>query len=420
VTESWKRTLLVAAVAQTFSILGFSFVVPFLPLFIQQLGVHGVAQVTLWAAVLSGGSAVVMAIAAPIWGVMADRYGRKMMVVRSMFSAAILIALMGAAPNVWYLLVLRMLQGAFTGTVSACQALVASQSPRERMGFSLGVMQTAVFLGSSLGPVAGGVVAEATGFRMSFVVAGGVLSVGGMLALLFIQEEHRFAEQRSAPRPKFLAGARDALRAPALLAMITAIFAVQFGTTVVFPVLPQFVQSLQGSAGQAALITGLIFTGAGVAGALSSVLIGVVSDRIGYRVILIVASLFAAILSIPQYWVTATWQLLVLRVALGFAMGAIMPCASALIAILVPTEKRGTAYGLAGSATSMGFGLGPLTAAAVVAISGIRPVFLTAAVIFGFISAWISTMLHLPSDDAEMRAAGVESVPPGRRAVAGE
>src|SRR5919199_3685899 len=146
-TVPWKRTLGVTAASQTLCILGFSFVMPFLPLYINQLGVHGVARITLWAAILQGGSAISMAITAPLWGVLADRYGRKIMVVRAAFSAALLVGMMGLAQNVYHLLILRTLQGAFTGTVSASQALVASHTPRQRLGFSLGIMQTAVFSG---------------------------------------------------------------------------------------------------------------------------------------------------------------------------------------------------------------------------------------------------------------------------------
>jgi DHA1 family multidrug resistance protein-like MFS transporter len=399
--ERWQRTLWVTAIAQTLSILGFSFVTPFLPLYIQQLGIHGVTRVTVWAAILSGGTAVAMAITAPIWGVLADRHGRKIMVVRSMFSAALLIGLMGLAQNVYHLLLLRVLQGMFTGTVSAAQALVASQSPRDRLGFSLGVMQTAVFVGTSLGPLAGGLAADAVGFRLSFVVGGVILSLGGVLVTLFVQEEARFAEKKSTPHPGFVAGVRQSLKTPALLPMIGAIFAVQFGLTVVFPILPQFIQYLQGPGGHAATVTGLIFTAAGAAGAISSLAVGSVSDRVGYKAVLVAAAGAAAVLSVPQYFVNSTWQLAALRIAIGFAMGALMPSASALIASLVPAERRGTAYGLTGSATSIGFAAGPLTAAGVVAVSGMRPVFLTAAVLLGAISVWVSLAVHVPDEPVE-------------------
>ena len=389
----WKRTLAVTATAQMFSIVGFNFFTPFLPLFLPQLGIHGVTHITLWAAFLQGGSAIAMAVSSPFWGVLADRHGRKIMLVRATFSAALLIGLSGLVQNVYELLLLRVLQGAFTGTVTASQALVAAESPRDRMGFSQGIMQTAVFLGVSIGPLLGGLAADAVGFRFSFVIAGGVLFGAGLLVLLLVQEEHPSDRVEVRPPAHIWRNLRNGLATPGLLPVIGAVFAVQFGVTVVLPVLPQFILSLQGSGGHAATVTGLIFTGGGIAGAISSVAAGSLADELGYKRVIVVASVVAAIFSVPQFFVNATWQLLLLRVGMGFALGAIMPSAGALLGNLVPPEKRGTAYGLSGSATSLGFAAGPLTAAAVVSIGGIRPVFLTASVLLMAIAVWVQVMV---------------------------
>lgn len=405
--DRWQRTLVIMAVAQTFSILGFSFVFPFLPLYVQQLGIHGAVQVTFWAAILSACSAITMAISSPFWGVLADRYGRKIMVVRAAGSAAILIGLMGLATNVYQLLVLRLLQGALTGTVTASQALVSSQSPRDRLGFSMGLMQTAVFVGNSFGPLAGGLTAQALGFRASFGVAAIFLFTCAALVAVLVHEEPHFS-QRPAGRLSFSAGMRDVLQAPALLAMIGAIFVVQFATTQVFPILAQFIQLLEGPNGHAALATGLVLAGAGGAGALSSTTTGWISDRIGHRSVLIIASVLAACVSVPQFFVQTTWQLGLLRVADGLALGAMLPTSSAILAGLVPSHQRGAAYGLASSANSLGVAVGPLTTALVVATSGIRSVFLVAAFLLLLIALWVNFMVHL--DGVQEVEIAVESV----------
>jgi DHA1 family multidrug resistance protein-like MFS transporter len=317
-----------------------------------------------------------------------------MMVVRAALSAGVLVLLMGAAQNVWQLLLLRLMQGMFTGTISASQALVSSQAPRKRMGMALGIMQTSVFAGTSIGPLLGGVIADNYGYRLSFVAGGIILFISGLIVLFFVQE-HR-GSTGAVHAPPFWRDLGNALKIPVIPAMIGTYFAIQFGATVVTPVLPQFVQTLQGTAGRAATITGVILAGAGVASAVAAVVVGVVSDRIGYKRVLVVSSVIAAAFSIPQYFVTATWQLFLLRVAIGLATGAIMPAAGALTATLVPASRRGTAYGLTGSATSLGFGAGPLTAALVVSFGGIRPVFLTAAVLMAVIAAWVGAMVHVP------------------------
>lgn len=411
----WKRTLILTAISQVLSLVGFSFVTPFLPLFIQQLGIHGEAGVTLWAALLTGGSSVFMIVAAPIWGALADRHGRKVMVVRAALSAGVLVVLMGAVQNVWQLLLLRLMQGMFTGTISASQALVSAQAPRKRMGMALGIMQTSVFTGTSIGPLLGGIIADNYGYRLSFIVGGITLFISGLIVLVFVQE-HR-GSARVVHSPPFWRDLGNALKIPVIPAMIGTYFAIQFGATVVTPILPQFVQTLQGTAGRAATVTGVVLAGAGVASAVAAVVVGVVSDRIGYKRVLVIASLIAAVFSIPQYFVTATWQLFLLRVAVGLATGAIMPAAGALTATLVPASRRGTAYGLTGSATSLGFGAGPLTAALVVSIGGIRPVFLTAALLMAIIAAWVAAMVHLPGGAAGQEVENAQPASSGARAA---
>jgi MFS family permease len=361
--------------------------------------------------------AIGMIVAAPIWGVLADRHGRKIMLIRASFSAAVLVGLMGLATSVWQLLLLRLLQGAFTGTVSAAQALVASQTPKDRLGFSLGTMQTAVFVGSSTGPLVGGLVAQWLGFRPAFGIASCLLMTCAVLVTLFVREEQRPEKPAAdAPRPSILGGMRDILAVPALLAMVGTFFAVQYAVTQVYPILPQLVQALQGRAGHAAVATGVILAGAGVAGAISSTAIGWFSDRIGHRTILIAAAVCACCITIPQAFVQATWQLAALRVADGLCLGAMLPSASAMLAGLVPSERRGAAYGFSQSANSLGILLGPMTSALVVAVSGIRDVFFSAAVLLAFIAVWVSTRVHVGARDQHRAPSGATAEASGRTA----
>jgi len=157
------------------------------------------------------------------------------------------------------------------------------------------------------------------------------------------------------------------------------------------------VQALEGPGGHTATVTGLIFTGAGIAGAVSSLVAGWFADQLGLKRVIMIGLGITAVLSLPQALVMHAWQLFVLRIAIGLSMGAVMPSASALIANLVPAEKRGTAYGLMGSATSIGFGAGPLAAAGMVAISGMRSVFVMSAVVFSLVTVWVAFTMRTPA-----------------------
>jgi DHA1 family multidrug resistance protein-like MFS transporter len=171
----WKTTLSVMFVAQLLSIVGFSFVLPFIPFYIRELGITDKHLVPMWAGILAAASSLVMTIFSPLWGWLSDRHGRKIMVERAMFAGAIITMAMGMVSNVYQLLVMRLLTGATTGTISASLSLVSSTVPGNKLGFGLGLMQVAVFLGMTLGPLAGGIMASYMGYRWPFVVVSIVL-----------------------------------------------------------------------------------------------------------------------------------------------------------------------------------------------------------------------------------------------------
>jgi len=159
--------------AQLLSIIGFAFALPFIPFYIRELGVTDERLVPVWAGIIAAASSLVMAFFSPLWGWLADRYGRKIMVERAMFGGAVLTFAMGLVTDVWQLLFLRLLSGATTGTIAASIALVSTVVPPKRLGYSLGIMQVAVFLGMTLGPWIGGLLADAVGYRYTFMAGGG-------------------------------------------------------------------------------------------------------------------------------------------------------------------------------------------------------------------------------------------------------
>jgi MFS family permease len=185
--EAWQRTLWVNWIAQMCTSVGFSFVYPFLPLYVQHLGVHNRQAILIWSGALYAGTTITLTVCAPLWGSLSDRHGRKVMVVRAMGSGAILIFLMSLVQNPSELLVLRILQGALSGSIAASQALVAAAVPRERLGFAMGLMQTAIFAGSSIGPLVGGQLdvpqSFATNINQLYILRGVEgLALGGMVA----------------------------------------------------------------------------------------------------------------------------------------------------------------------------------------------------------------------------------------------
>ncbi|MHB8619875.1 MAG: MFS transporter [Chloroflexota bacterium] len=399
--------------AQFLIFIAFGFVFPFLPLFVQQLGVGNLQRVELWSGVINFGQSLVLAIFSPVWGVIADRHGRRPMALRVAFAGAVVIGLMGLSQNVWQLLILRLLQGALTGFVSASTALAASFVPRERLAFALGMMQMALFAGTAIGPLAGGFVSNAVGFRWSFLVTAVLMVLAGAIILFFVKEQFEppdDVEDTARGLRGIIENIRGAGRDPQLMTIMLVMFSVQFGANTVVPILPLFVQTIDASASAAAM-TGIIFTVTGVVSAITAVFVGRLTGRFGYRKLLIVMALGEGLFYIPQTFVRSVLQLAVLRGVLGFFDGGIIPTANALVGSSSSTSEQGTTYGLIYMATGLGYAFGPLAGGLVAASLNIRAVFLVTAITLIAIAIYIPFKLEdlpprgRPGDGTPARAA---------------
>jgi MFS transporter, DHA1 family, multidrug resistance protein len=398
--ETWKRNLYVLWVSELLAIAGFSVVFPFLPYYIQELGVTDPAQVALWSGVIIAIQAVTMTIFSPIWGAVADRYGRKLMVERATFGGAVVLALMGFVQNVGQLAVLRAIQGILTGTVAAAMTLVASSTPRERSGYALGLLQMSIWIGSSVGPLIGGVVADTWGYRAAFWITGALLLISGVTVWLFVKEDFTPPprDQRH-PRDSLWAGLKLVLATGSLVALLAVRIIVRLGTSLTTPILALFVQSLAAPDARVASLTGLISGVAAATSAASVVILGKAGDRTGYRRVLLISTVATAVLFVPQFFVTTPWQLLILQGAVGFTLGGVMASISASQAKLSPEGRQGAVYGLDASATSVASAVGPMIGASMAAGLGLRLPFLLTAGIFGLAACLIWALV--PADKKE-------------------
>jgi DHA1 family multidrug resistance protein-like MFS transporter len=378
---SWKANLVALFIAQTCAMIAFSFVFPFIPLYVRDLGVTNTAEAARWAGAIGAAAAFTMAIAQPFWGSLADRYGRRVMVLRSLTAASITLVLMGLVRHPWQLLVLRFMQGAFTGTVAAANALVATSVPRERLGSSLGLMQVALFAGTSVGPLMGGVIADRLGYRASCFASSLLMLVAVLCVVVFVRESFK-PPPATAAGQSVLANSRRLLAVPGLALVMGIAFLIQYGNTVIAPILALFIHELANGI-NAASTAGGIMAGTGVAGALSAVLIGRLGDRLGHRRVLPVCLLGAALVCLPQALVRSPGELFAMRLALGLFLGGLMPSTNALLAGLVPAEQRGSAFGLAATAVAMANMIGPLSGALLGGALGMRSVFVATSALYG-------------------------------------
>ena len=296
---NWQRTLFLMMGIQLGMNMGFTVLSPVMPLFLPQLGVRDPAQIDLWAGVLSAITPLVAAFASPLWGRVADRRGRKLMVLRSCFAIALFIGLMSLVGNVWQFLGLRALMGVFAGFNAATISLVASQVPPKRLGYSLGWLSTGQLVGALIGPLLGGFIADVTGsYRAPFVATAGICALCGVLALVLVQE--RFTPPKEGARKTTLLQSFTILsRSPGLLPLFVVLLLAQFGVQAVQPVVTLYVEQLLGPVPALTTLGGLAFSVTGIADLIASPFLGRRSDVLGYRRVLLIALAGAALASAP-------------------------------------------------------------------------------------------------------------------------
>lgn len=374
------------AMALSFSVSG-----PFLPLLIGELGVHPLSSVEAWSGTITATYSLMAAVLAPLWGLLADRTGRKAMVVRSCFAACVFNGLAGLAQNQWQLFAVRAIAGMFGGYSVAAMALVGTQVPEERLGFSLGWLSTATLLGTLMGPLLGGVLADLLhDYRAVFfwTSAGAFLSAVACTAFVHEagREQIRHSEHRQAP---FWVQLGTLVTHRQLLPLVVVIILGQVTARAVQPIVPLFAQHLVGQSPWLATFAGASLAVTGIAGVIASPFLGRRSDRIGYRRVLTISLVGAATFTLPQGLVTSIWVFLVLRFGVGVFLGGILPTANAWVGRLFPRERRGQAYGLVSSAQFLGGFLGPLTGGFTAAHFGFNALFLEIGLLMIANLAWI-------------------------------
>jgi MFS transporter, DHA1 family, multidrug resistance protein len=385
--QPWQRTLYIMFAAQSLSIIGFAFVLPFLPFYIRDLGVADERLVPIWTGVMAGSGSLVMAFFSPLWGWLADRYGRKLMVERAMFGGAVITFSMGLVSNVWQLFFLQLLSGAMTGTVAASVALVSTVVPKHRLGYALGIMQVAVFLGLTLGPWIGGIMADVIGYRNTFMAGGAILLLGGLLVLLGARERFERPSQETMARGDRLFSLLSYGGFPAMLALF---FGLHFSLNFVSPLLPLFIETMCDPArGGVASTTGLLFAISGGTAALTAGGIGYLSDRIGYRRILLFNLLLTAVVILLHGAAQGIFHLVLLRILYGLAAGGIIPTMNALVGRIIPPDSYGKAYGLTASMTSLGLAAGPLLGGVMASAWGYRWPFVAVGVLMFAVTALV-------------------------------
>ncbi|AFM39884.1 arabinose efflux permease family protein [Desulfosporosinus acidiphilus SJ4] len=382
----WKRNLIICWFGSFATMAGMNLVIPFLPIYIQQLGVHNIARVEQWSGVAFGATALSAAIVSPLWGKLADIHGRKLMLLRASLGMAIIMILIGFVHNVYELVGLRLLMGAISGYVPAAITLVSSQTPREHAGWALGTLTSGSVGGSLIGPLVGGTLSEIIGLRHVFYITGGFLLLAFLIAWVFVRED--FIPNNSArlsgrevwkiiDKPKIL------------IAMFITSFMLQLASMSIEPIVTIYVKLLMNNASHIAIISGAVVSAVGLANVLIAPFLGKLSDRIGPYSVLFVCLLAAAIILIPQAYVRNAWQLIILRFMMGIATAGFLPAINSLLKSNIPETISGRIFGYNNAAQNLGNVAGPVIGGQMAAYWGFHYVFFSTSILLFINALWV-------------------------------
>ncbi len=385
IIQIWKRNLMVCWFGLFVAGVGMSQIAPVLPLYIKHLGVDNEASIAQLSGIAFGSTYIISAVFSPIWGLAADKVGRKPMLLRASLGMGAVIFCMGFAPNVYVLIGLRLLQGAITGYGTACTTLIATQTEKEHAGYALGTLSTANIAGSLLGPTIGGFIGDNLGLRPVFFVTGMLLLISFVTTAIFVKETFNRENKKATGMKEIWNSVPEK---SLTVTLFVTFFIMALALYSIEPIITVYVTQLAKDSGHIALTAGLAFSASGLANIMAAPRLGKLSDKIGAHKVIFAALIIAGIIYIPQAFVRNTWQLMGLRFLLGLTMGGLNPSVNTLIKKITPDSITGRIFGFSMSAGYLGVFGGAVLGGQVAAWLGIRYVFFTTSVLLLLNAAW--------------------------------
>ena len=376
----WKKNLFVLSIAVFIAGIAFSEIMPFLSLYINTLGNFSHQQLNFWSGIVYSGTFIVSAVVSPWWGKLADKKGRKPMILRAGIGMSVVIACMGLVQNVWQLLLLRMLQGVFAGFISNSNALVATETPKTNSGQALGTIASATTAGTLLGPLVGGALTSIFSYRITFMITGGLLLLCSILVLFFVHEDD--FNPVTAKKLDKASGVIKSLRSPHLIfGLLLTTLIIQAANNSINPIVSLYVRQLLNGHGNVVFISGVIAALPGIATFLVASRFGALGDKIGTHKIIVAGFIAASIFFFLTAFVRNTVELGILRFLVGFSDACLFPQVQTMLTKNSPAAVTGRIFSWNQSAMYIGNIVGPLLGSFVSGMFNYSMVFIVTTVI---------------------------------------
>ncbi|MEH6907752.1 MFS transporter [Bacillus sp. AFS006103] len=373
---NWKRNLWVLWIGVFFTAASFSMVIPFLPIFLLQIGVH--EHTEMWAGLLFSSAFFAGAIASPFWGRMADKYGRKPMIIRAGFVLFVIYTLMAFVTNPYQILVLRILQGLLSGFIPGAIALIGTNTPNNKVGYALSLISTASASGTILGPLLGGGISHLVGNRWAFATAGMIVFFATLLIIFWVVEENFTPSKvRGSIKTDFKVALTNR---PFVLVLILTVLT-SCSVMTIEPVLPLYIVKLGGTSENASLLAGIVFSLPGIASALFAPFWGKWADKVGFQRVLFIGLLGGGLGTLAQVLFSQIWGFSLMRFVFGIFFCAVYPALNGLVVKSTPEDFRGRAFSLNQTANQIGGMTGPMIGGFLGGIFPVQMVFIVTGIL---------------------------------------
>ncbi|WP_144139482.1 MFS transporter [Paraburkholderia sp. BCC1884] len=371
----WRRNLAVCVIGSFTTLLSLSMLLPFLPLYVRQLGVESQSAVIQWSGVAFGATFLGTAATAPLWGRLADRYGRKPMLIRAAIGMAVVMSLIGLAHNVYELVGLRLIAGLVGGYASASTVMVGTQAPRERAGWALGILSTGALAGNLVGPLVGGLLPGWIGIRGTFFAGGAMIAVAALLTIFIVKEDfHPATDARGRGINTATTPARRTDYVVVATILVTAMM-VLLANMSIEPIITVYIGSLNVQPDHLARIAGVVMACSALGSVLTAARLGALADRIGSWNVIVGCLVLTGLVMVPQAFVTEWWQLAGLRVLMGMTLAGLLPAIAKLARQSVDESRTGQMLGYLQSAQFGGQVIGPVIGGQIGVYFGLHSVF---------------------------------------------
>ncbi|WP_203651325.1 multidrug efflux MFS transporter [Secundilactobacillus yichangensis] len=387
----WRRNLFVLWFGTFMAGLAFSEIMPFLSLYVDTLGNFTKDQLNLYSGITFSATYLVTAVASPMWGRLADRKGRKLMLLRASLGMALVMGLMGAVTSVWQLMALRFIQGIFSGYISNANALMATQAPKSKSGQALGTLSTGYVAGSLFGPLVGGVLAEIFSYRVTFFITGALLLSVFFVSYFFVTESFTPVKKENMLSSKQVLGVIN--HPKLILGMFITTLIIQASNMSISPILSLYVREIMPRGSAITLFSGIVAAIPGVATLFAAPQLGRLGDKMGTELILSIGFVFAILVYLPMAFVTNVWQLMFLRFLIGISNATMLPAVQTILSKNTPPEVTGRVFSWNQSFQAVGSVLGPMIGSMVSTVFDYAGVFISTSilVLLNFLLVWHNT-----------------------------